>query len=130
MNPDERRLILDRCFDRALDTVLEAFVVEGFTMTKVSAGDLHRCGDGGPLRYALLEATLPELKFGAAATTTLQAVLGCQISLFELAGSCTLVTVQSPVGRYPLLATLVPRLNERVGDVLRSLLRAGTLHAA
>ena len=51
----------------------------------------------------------------------LPAILGCRISLFELAGSCTIVTASSPLARYPLLASLVPRLTDRLG---------GAMHAA
>jgi hypothetical protein len=38
----ERRLILDRSFDRAIDTVLDAFLHAGFAIRTTGAGDLHR----------------------------------------------------------------------------------------
>jgi hypothetical protein len=131
MNGEERRLILDRGFDRTVDTVLDAFLQEGFRMNPVGAGDLRR-PETSPRtrRYAMLDAVLPELTFREAASSEPPAVLGCRISIFELTTACTLVTIERPVVRYPMLAALVPRVTERVGHVVSILLQRGTLTAA
>jgi len=131
MNTDERRLILDRGFERALETVLDAFLSEGFAINPVGAGDLHRPNSPGhERRYAMLDASLPELEFRPADEAAAPAVLGCRVSIFQLTGSCTLVTVENPIVRYPVLAALVPRVAERVERVLRALVRLGVLTAA
>jgi hypothetical protein len=132
MNLEERRVILDRGFDRALEVVLDVFLREGFTVTPTGAGDLHRPGRAGHARrYATLDAGLPELNF-CRATPGPQALLRCRVSMFELAGSCTLVTIEEPVAHYPLLAGLVPRIAERIGhamDRLRRLERLDSVDA-
>jgi hypothetical protein len=116
----DRRLVLDQGFDRAVETVLDALLTEGFTIEPVDGGDLHPRCDTAPLRYALLVATLPELSFAPGRCTGgLPAILSCRVSLFELNGSCTLVTASNPMARYPLLASLVPRLSDRLGGALR-----------
>jgi hypothetical protein len=116
----EKRLILDRDFDRALGSVVDAFLAQSFTVTLVDAGDLHRSGAPGlPLRYARLRATPPEMS-----------TLDCIVSVFEMMGSCTLVTVEDGFGRQPHLAVLLPRVVGRVNDAIRLLLRSGVLTAA
>jgi hypothetical protein len=133
MSPEDRRLVLDRDFDRAVEVVLDAFLREGFTLRPVEGGDLHQpCVPGHPRRYALLDASLPELAFVSVdASERLSGVLGCRISLFELTGTCTLVTVANPLTRYPLLSLLVPRLTERLGVALRLVAaRGANLEAA
>ena len=133
MSREERRLVLDHGFDRAIETVLHAFLTEGFAVEPVDGGDLHRrCSAGDPLRYTLLEATLPELGFvPCRCMGGLPAILGCHVALFELTGTCTLVTASSPLARYPLLASLVPRLSDRAGHALRQVARQGaSLEAA
>jgi hypothetical protein len=118
MTTGRRRLVLDRTFDQAIDTVLSAFLGEGFAVKPIDGGDLHERATGR-LRYALLEATLPELMFVPTRRSEgVPALLGCQISIFELAGSCTMITASSHLGRYPLLASLVPRLDDRVNGAL------------
>ena len=58
----DRRLVVDQGFDRTVETVLQGFLNAGFSITPIEGGDLHqKSGPGGRLRYALLEATLPEL---------------------------------------------------------------------
>ena len=131
MHPEERRLILDRGFDRAMHTVLGAFLDEGFTVSPVGAGNLHRPdGPGHCRRYAMLDAALPELGVRSRKTSELPALFKSRVSMFELTGSCTLLIVKNPSQQYPELATLVPQVSERIGHVLRALLRAGTLNAA
>jgi hypothetical protein len=133
MNTEERRLILDRGFDRTVDTVLDAFLHEGFTLNPVGAGDLHRPEpgpDGRTRRYAMLDAALPEFVFRSIHSADAPVLLGCRISVFELTPSCTLVTIDNPVVRYPELAALVPRVAERVGHVVHVLMQTGTLTAA
>ena len=138
MTTDEQRLILDRGFERAMETVLGAFLREGFNVTPLDAGDLHHrdrlstCGGQSTersLRFARLEATLPELSI-AALPVEAPALLGCRLTLFELTGSCTLLTAENPVTRYPLLASIVPRIADRVGRALRTVIGTGVLTAA
>ena len=58
----DRCLVVDKGFDRTVETVLQAFLNAGFSVTPIEGGDLHqKRGPSGRLRYALLEATLPEL---------------------------------------------------------------------
>jgi len=122
----DRRLIVDQSFDRAVETVLGAFLTEGFSVEPVDGGDLHQRCDKAPLRYALIVATLPELRFAPGPCLGgLPAILSCRISLFELTATCTLVTVSNPVARYPLLALLVPRLTDRLGGALGLVARRG-----
>ena len=126
MDIEERRLILDRGFDRALDAVLDAFLTEGFTLNPTGAGNLHRPGQPGhACRYVMLEASLAV----AGCEGVQQAPLGCHVSLFELIGSCTLVTIEKPAARYGEPAR-GPRLTEHLGHAIHSLMRAGTLNAA
>jgi hypothetical protein len=131
MTTGRRRLVLDRTFDQAIDTVLSAFLGEGFAIKLIEGGDLQE-RVSGRLRYARLDATLPELRFVPGRPKEgVPALLGCQISIFELAGSCTMITASSHLGRYPLLAALVPRLDDRVhGALSRVACQGSTLEAA
>jgi hypothetical protein len=128
MMTSDRRLVVDQDFDRTVETVLDAFLNAGFSVAPIDGGDLHQKGEsGGRLRYALLEATLPELSFvRAACRRDLPLILGCRISVYEVTGSCTFVTASNPLTRYPLLASLVPRLSERT----RAALGLVALHGA
>jgi hypothetical protein len=130
MASDDRRLILSCGFEHATETVLSAFLREGFNVRPIDAGDLHqREHSGSSLRFATLEASLPELCFrGFPADAPM--LLACRVSLFELTGSCTLVTAENPLTRYPLLASIVPRIADRVGRALRVVIDAGVLTAA
>ena len=121
MATEDRRLVLDLGFDRAVETVLNAFLSEGFRIKPIDGGDLHQgCAATAPLRLVQLEAALPELSFVPCGRAGgLPAILACHISLFELTGSCTLVTASTPLARYPLLASLVPRISDRLGGALR-----------
>ena len=124
----DRRVVVDEGFDRTVETVLHAFLNAGFAVAPIEGGDLHqKSGSGGCLRYALLEARLPELSFVANAfRREATPILGCRISVYEVTGSCTFVTTSDPLARYPLLASLVPRLSERT----RSALGLVALHGA
>ncbi len=74
MSSEDLRLVLDQGFDRAIETVLDAFLAEGFAVEPVDGGDLHRrCTVADRLRYALLEATLP-----SSASCRVDAVAGCR----------------------------------------------------
>lgn len=133
MPTKDRRLVLDQGFDRAVESVLNAFLAEGFTIEPVDGGDLrNRCASVDRLRYALLEATLPELSFvPSGCGRGLPAILACRITLFELTSTCTLVTASSPLQRYPTLASLMPRLSERLGGALHTVVcRGADLEAA
>jgi len=116
----DRRLVVDQGFDRTVETVLQAFLNAGFSVTPIEGGDLHqKGGPSGRLRYALLEATLPELLFvRSSCWPESQPILGCRISIYEVTGSCSFVTTSNPLARYPLLASLVPRLSERTRSAL------------
>jgi hypothetical protein len=130
MRSGHRRLVLDRTFDQAIDAVLSAFLGEGFAIKPVHRGDLNNPATG-QLRYALLEATLPELRFVPSRRREgVPALLGCQISIFELAGSCTMVSASSHLGRYPLLASLVPRLDDRANAALTQVACQGSTREA
>jgi hypothetical protein len=115
--------MLDRGFDVTVEAVIAGFLCEGFTIRPLDGGDLRRdplLGD--PLRYAVLVASLPELgfaadRFGPAGN----AILGCHITVYELVSSCTLVIAADPLADYPLLASLVPRLTDRVGSALSAI---------
>jgi hypothetical protein len=127
MKGSERRLIVDRGFDVAMEMVIDAFLREGFTIEPVGAGDLrHRPESGDPLRYAVLEAWLPEAIFARRRTgRTGVPAFGCRIAVYELVGACTLVTAVSPGVDYPTLASVVPDLNDRMGSALKALTPAG-----
>ena len=122
MPTEDCRLVLDQAFTHAVETVLDAFLSEGFRITPVDGGNLRRSlAEGEPQRFAQLDAALPELRFPCRdAGMSLPAILSCQLSVFELTESCTLVTIHNPLTRYPLLAALVPRLSDRLGGALRS----------
>jgi hypothetical protein len=131
MNIEERRIILDRGFDRALSTVLDAFLHERFEITPTGAGDVHRPGSPGrSRRYAILDATIPELECGPRDRNAAALGLACHVSVFELDGSCTLVTVGTPVAPYPVVEKLVARVSDRISRVVHELLAAGNLNAA
>jgi hypothetical protein len=126
MNTNNRRLIVDHSFDCTVETVIAAFLREGFTIRPVGAGDLRQhSAPGDALRYAVLEATLPELAFAAGRLRAdFAPVLGCQVAVYELVGKCTMVTAASRVADYPQLASLVPRLTVRLGSALCAITRA------
>jgi hypothetical protein len=122
---DERRLILDRGFERAMETVLDAFLCEGFTINPMDAGDLHRPSTPGkPLRYALLEATLQD---PAGCAQQSSSCVRCRLLLFELTGSCTLVTADTNLAPY---AAPAPAMHRRVDAALSLASRHGTLSVA
>ncbi|HET7216592.1 MAG TPA: hypothetical protein VFJ02_01030 [Vicinamibacterales bacterium] len=135
MNTEERQLVVDLPFERTLVSVLEAFLREGFAVDPLEAGRLQFCRfPGDMLRYARIEASLPELCFGgmpevprSASTCSL---LACRLSLYELNGSCTLVTAENSLTRYPLLESLVPRVTRRIASALRELSRVVSPSAA
>ena len=60
MATNDRRLIVDQSFDCTVETVIDAFLREGFTVTPVGGGDLRQHSDvGDALQYAVLKATFP-----------------------------------------------------------------------
>jgi hypothetical protein len=127
MSTNDRQLVVDQGFDHAVETVLNAFLAEGFAIEPVDGGDLHhRCTSVDRLRYALLEATLPELRFVPTGCGRLPTILACRITLFEVTNTCTLVTASSPLQRYPTLASLMPRLSDRLGGALHTVGCRGT----
>jgi hypothetical protein len=133
MATNDRRVVVGQSFDCTVETVIDAFLREGFTVTPVGGGDLRQHSDvGDALRYAVLEATLPERTFtGARCRADCTSMLSCQITVYELVGKCTMVTATSPVGDRQKHASLVPRLTDRVGKALRTVTRARAIvHAA
>ena len=119
MGTADRRLVVDEGFNQTVETVLEAFLKAGFSLTPLEAGDLHQKSESvGRLRYAMFEATLPELCFVRTVCREPRPILGCRISVYEVTASCTFVTTSNPLARYPLLAALVPRLSERTRSAL------------
>ena len=124
MTGDERRIILDRGFDRTVDVILDAFLQEGFRLNPVGAGDLRRQPSPRTRRYAMLDAILPGLAVDP------RTAPGCRVSIFELTAGCTLVTIARPAVGYPVPAALLPQVAERVGHVVRMLVRTGSLTAA
>ena len=133
MATNDRRLIVDHGFDWTVETVIDAFLREGLTVTPVGGGDLRQqSAVGGALRYTVLKATLPELAHAVGRwRADVTPVLSCQIAVYELVGKCTMVTATSPVADRQEHALLVPRLADRVGNALCTITRAraGT-HAA
>lgn len=131
----ESQVVVDHSFERALEVVLEAFVREGFAVDPLEAGRLQfYTFPGDMLRYARIEASLPELCFPGVETHADAAsncsLLGCRISLYELTSSCTLVTAENALTRYPLLESLVPRVTRRIASALRELSRVASPSAA
>ena len=119
MNVDERKIILESDFERALDSVLGAFEREGFIVRPVNGGGRFRLvADHKILRCAELAVTLPELTFLGSDSPTL---LGCRIAMCELTARSTVVTATSPLVRYPVLSSLLPRIDSRVDCVLHAL---------
>jgi hypothetical protein len=119
MNSEER-LVLDDSFERAVARVVDACVREELTIRALNRGTLHRPSiHGGSLRYALLEASLPELPFD---TSGMSGPPGCRLCLVELTRSRTLVTAEGPLEPHPLMVSplCVPR---RIAKALRLLVR-------
>ncbi len=126
MTTNDRRLIVDHSFDCTVETVIDAFLREGFAVTPVGGGDLRQhSAVGDAVRYAVLEATLPELTFDVGSRRASPTpVLSCQIAVYELVGKCTMVTTTSPVADRQEVALLVPQLIDRVGSALSTITRA------
>ena len=126
MNTEER-LVLDEVFERAIARIVQALVREGFTIRALNRGCLRRASiHAALLRYALLEASLPNQAFDIRDPS---AHAGCRVCLAELTGSRTLVTVERPVAPHPLLASPL-YVAGRVAKALRLVLRHGSTRAA
>lgn len=123
----EARLVLDEGFERAVARVVDAFVCEGFIVRALDRGTLSRPAfHGGVLRYALIEAVLPEAPGdGRGSDFTPSTESGCRLGLVELTGSCTLVTAERPLVPHPLLVS-PPRVAERVANALDLVMRRGS----
>jgi hypothetical protein len=129
MKTNERRLIVEHGFDCTVETVVDAFLREGFAIREVEAGDLRRHSTPScALRYAVLEATIPELAVAARLRSECAPLLGCEVAVYEVVGQCTMVTTASPLADYPPLAFLGRRLTDRVTSALCAVTRskAGT----
>jgi hypothetical protein len=120
----QRRVVLDRSFESAIEAVLEALLCEGFTVDPVEAGDLHReARPGEPLRYALLEATPSDARDIGPEAGEAPKQFACRISVFELARRCTLVTAEPPRTHSPFFGRWMPRLVERLAAALDAVSR-------
>ncbi len=86
MRLEEWRLVVDGDFERTLENVNDAFRTGGFALTPVESGDYPNAArPGEPHRYALLYATLPELRFQTdRAADASASMLGCRLSIYEL----------------------------------------------
>lgn len=119
MDLDEKRVVIDRTFDRAVKRVLDGFLHAGFRITASEAGDLHeRSHAGHSMRYAFLDATLPELP-----APSERPLPSCRLALFELNEACTLLTAENRLVRYPVLAPFATQNGDRIEDALRLIVR-------
>lgn len=118
---DERRVLLDQRFERAVENVVDAFLREGFVIKPLDGGDLRRpTVPGEPLRYAQLEASLPGFGFRLPnGRLSRSSFLACRLSLFELTKCCTLLTAENPLAQYPALQALLPRVTTQIEHALR-----------
>jgi hypothetical protein len=134
MKSSERRLVLDRSFDDAVDRVLDAFIREGFSVRSLDGGDLRRGrrSSSALRRYAQLDVVLPELASSCAALhVDDDAIVGCRIAIFELTDSSTLLTVENPTRRYAVLSNLAPEIDDRMARALRLVIHTNeTINAA
>ena len=112
MDTFERRLIVDRVFDRTIESLIEAFLREGFTVEPFGAGDLRMCqATGNTLRHVVLEAWLPaSVVAPGRAGVRIASLPGCEIAVYELVGSCTLVTAVAHGRDCAALGSLGPSL--------------------
>jgi hypothetical protein len=119
------RLVLDEGFDRAVARVVDAFVCEGFAVKALDRGT-RPAFHGGLLRYALLEAVLPDVPGDSRGSDPpLSTHSGCRLCLVELTGSCTLVKAERPLVPHPLLVS-PPLVAERVANALDLVMRHGS----
>ena len=127
MESTARRLVLDRAFSEVLNNVLETFIREGFSVRSLDGGNLRRGprSSSASRRYVQLDVTLPELDSSCAALhVDDSALVGCRLTLFELAHSCTLLTAENPTRRFAVLSTLAPAVEEHMGRALDFVARA------
>jgi hypothetical protein len=124
METNERRLIVDRGFDRTIELLIDAFLRAGFTIEPFGAGDLRMCqATGNTLRHAVLEAWLPASVIAPGRRVNIASLPSCEIAVHELVGSCTLVTAAAHGRDCPTFGSLGPSLDQRIGRALRSLTR-------
>jgi hypothetical protein len=125
MGSHERRLIVEWDFDRTIEAVIATFLHENFTIRPVDGGDLrHLPVVGDPMRFAVLEGWPPEAEFPRHCTTP--PWLGCKICVYELVGSCTLVTATSPGVDNPIFAAL----EQQMDNALKALAQGRALVVA
>jgi hypothetical protein len=132
MSNHERRMVLDEGFERAVALVVEAFLREGFTVEALDAGDLHRlAAPGDQLRFAWLGASLLDREIcPSAPAAPVPRCVGCRLCVYELTGSCTLVTAEHQGSSDPVLALHEPLLTERTASALRILAARPSAEAA
>ena len=121
MRLEEWRMVLDREFDHAVDSVIGVFQAGGFQVAPIESGDFpNEARPGEPHRYTLLHATLPELSFQASDAGS-ASVFGCRLSIYQLTASRTLLTVDIRLLPYPALTLLIPRVAKRMHEALARL---------
>ena len=103
-----------------IERVIDAFLQERFTGQPFGAGNLrHNPTCGNPLRHAILQAWLPAITVSPAPRAAGRP--SCHVAVYELVGSCTLVTAATPDRTSS--ATSVPSLQDRMDRALRGLTR-------
>jgi hypothetical protein len=125
MSTTARRLVLDACFERAVTDVIGAFLSEGFRIDAVEGGDLHRrATPGHALRFARLDAGLPGSGARAPVSRATSVGPACRLLVYELTGSCTLLTVEHTGERHPSGPALASMVAARMSNALRMLVRS------
>ena len=125
MRTHQRRLIVERSFDRTVEAVIEAFLARETSQSGRwgDAGDLRHppaCGD--PLRYAVLEGWPPEAAFPEVVLLRIRPGWLLKITVYELVcGSCTLVTATPPgVDYLDVRRAWRPTLEDRLNKALNA----------
>lgn len=130
-----RRIVIDRSFERALWSVMEAFVAAGFTINATAVHETVRRAGKDLRRYVLLEALHPRLMWEALRLDLdIGVLLPCEIAVYELADGQTVVTVADPMAPaayfatwrkdHPALAAVARDLEDRVAEALQRVSQA------
>jgi uncharacterized protein (DUF302 family) len=121
------RLILDYPFDRALWSVIDALVREGFAVEATNLRALVQAADRDTRRYVVLHAIHPEMSWETLKLDLDAGVLlPCQLAIYELASGQTVVVANGPMaeavytwrGDHPTLTRIALDLAERMGRAL------------
>jgi uncharacterized protein (DUF302 family) len=126
-----RRIVINRSFERALWSVMEAFVTAGFTINATSVHHTVRRAGRDLRRYVLLEALHPQVLWEALRLDLdIGVLLPCEIAVYELADGQTVVTAADPMAPaayfaswrkdHPALAAVARDLENHVAEALRA----------